>query len=103
MTQVKAQLVGTKREPLWAIVGIFALGFVMLALLLSSPMLIRSFLYQPFNSPSGSMKPTLLVGDYFFVSKYAYGYGPYTWPLSAPPAAGRIWGAEPARGDVVVF
>jgi signal peptidase I len=92
-----------RREPVWAIAAIFVLGFVLFTLLLASPILIRSFLYQPFNIPAGSMKPNFLIGDYFFVSKYAYGYGPYTWPLSVPPSSGRIWGAEPARGDVVAF
>jgi signal peptidase I len=49
------------------------------------------------------MMPTLLVGDYFFVAKYVYGYSRYTWPFSSAPFSGRIWGAEPARGDVVAF
>jgi len=47
------------------------------------------------------MIPTFLIGDYFFVSKYAYGYSRYTWPFSSSPSSGRIWGSEPARGDVV--
>src|ERR1700760_2236605 len=64
---------------------------------------IRPFLFQPFNIPSGSMKATLLVGDYLFVSKYSYGYSQYSFPLSPPLFSGRIFGSEPARGDVVVF
>jgi signal peptidase I len=67
------------------------------------PLLIRSLLFQPFHSPSGSQIPTLLVGDYLFVSKYAYGYSHYSFPFSPPPFKGRIFGAEPQRGDVVVF
>ncbi len=63
----------------------------------------RSFLFEPFNIPSGSMIPTLLVGDYLFVSKYSYGYSRYSFPLGAIPFEGRIMGDEPARGDVVVF
>ena len=65
--------------------------------------IIRTFLFQPFNIPSGSMKATLLVGDYLFVSKYAYGYTHYSFPYSPPFFDGRIWASEPKRGDVVVF
>jgi signal peptidase I len=64
---------------------------------------IRTFLFQPFNIPSGSMKATLLVGDYLFVSKYTYGYSYYSLPYSPPLFSGRILGSEPKRGDVVVF
>src|SRR6201990_2995462 len=64
---------------------------------------IRTFLFQPFNIPSGSMKATLLVGDYLFVSKYSYGYSHYSIPLSPPLFSGRIFGSEPNRGDIVVF
>lgn len=64
---------------------------------------IRTFLFEPFNIPSGSMKPTLLVGDYLFVSKYSYGYSQHSFPWSFPPFSGRILGSEPERGDVAVF
>jgi signal peptidase I len=64
---------------------------------------IRTFLFQPFNIPSGSMMATLLVGDYLFVSKYSYGYSHYSLPLSPRLFSGRILGSEPQRGDVVVF
>lgn len=66
-------------------------------------LVIRTFLFQPFNIPSGSMKATLLVGDYLFVSKYAYGYSRYSLPFSPPLFSGRIFAHEPQRGDVVVF
>jgi len=67
-------------------------------------LVIRTFVFQPFNIPSGSMKATLLVGDYLFVSKYTYGYSQYSLPLSPPLFSGRIPGAWlPERGDVVVF
>src|SRR5712671_3653002 len=66
-------------------------------------LVIRTFLFQPFNIPSGSMKETLLVGDYLFVSKFSYGYSHYSLPLSPPLFSGRIWSGSPQRGDVVVF
>jgi len=67
-------------------------------------LVIRTFLFQPFNIPSGSMKATLLVGDYLFVSKYSYGYSKYSLPLSPPIFNGRVpGGLAPERGDVVVF
>lgn len=66
--------------------------------------IIRSLFYEPFNIPSSSMKPTLLVGDYLFVSKPAYGYSKYSFPLSnIVPIDGRIMFNEPKSGDVVVF
>src|SRR6187455_945361 len=66
-------------------------------------LVIRTFLFQPFNIPSGSMKETLLVGDYLFVSKYSYGYSHFSLPFSPPIFSGRIFGSQPERGDVVVF
>jgi signal peptidase I len=66
-------------------------------------LVIRTLLFQPFNIPSGSMKATLLIGDYLFVSKYSYGYSHYSLPLSPPLFPGRIFGSTPERGDVVVF
>lgn len=66
-------------------------------------MIIRTFLFEPFNIPSGSMKPTLLVGDYLFVNKPAYGYSRYSFPFGFAPLSGRVWDKEPARGDVIVF
>ena len=65
--------------------------------------LIRTFLFEPFNIPSGSMKPTLLVGDYLFVNKPAYGYSRYSFPFGLAPLEGRVWDKEPQRGDVIVF
>jgi signal peptidase I len=64
---------------------------------------IRGFLYQPFNIPSSSMRPTLVVGDYVFVSKFTYGYNRYSFPFSAKLPSGRIFAREPSPGDVVVF
>src|SRR5579863_500244 len=68
---------------------------------------IRTFLFQPFNIPSGSMEGTLLIGDYLFVEKFAYGYSRYTFPFGGWPFGeamhGRLLNQEPQRGDVVVF
>ena len=72
------------------IAGLIALGF-------------RSFLFEPFNIPSGSMVPTLLVGDYLFVSKFSYGYSRYSFPFGIAPFSGRIFEDKPERGDVAVF
>ena len=72
------------------IAGALALGF-------------RSLLFEPFNIPSGSMIPTLLVGDYLFVSKYSYGYSRYSFPFGMAPFDGRIFETLPERGDVAVF
>src|SRR4051812_14083776 len=76
------------KESPWK-VGLFGiLAFAVMVLALGSPLLIRAYLFQPFNVPSGSMVPTLRIGDGFFVSKYAYA---------------RPWGNVPARGDVIAF
>src|ERR1700674_2241781 len=64
-------------------------------------MIVRIFFYQPFNIPSGSMKSTLLVGDYLFASKLSFGYSRYSFPWGLIPFNGRIFTAEPKRGDVV--
>ena len=67
-------------------------------------LVVRAFAYEPFNIPSGSMKPTLLVGDYLFVSKFSYGYSKYSLPtFGIDLFDGRIFGSDPERGDVAVF
>ena len=66
-------------------------------------LLIRSFVAEPFNIPSGSMKPNLLVGDFIFVSKWSYGYSKHSLPFSIPLISGKIFGKLPERGDVAVF
>ena len=66
-------------------------------------LLIRSFIFEPFNIPSGSMKPNLLVGDYLFVTKWSYGYSKHSLPFSLPIIKGRIFYNEPKRGDIAVF
>lgn len=64
---------------------------------------IRSFLFEPFNIPSASMYPTLMIGDYLFVEKYSYGYSKYSFPFGIVQFSGRIAGSAPQRGDVAVF
>ena len=65
--------------------------------------LIRSFIVEPFNIPSGSMKPNLLVGDFIFVSKWSYGYSKHSLPFSIPLIPGKFFARLPDRGDIVVF
>src|SRR3954470_12287375 len=64
---------------------------------------VRTFAFEPFNIPSGSMIPTLLIGDYLFVSQTAYGYSKDSFPWGLAPFEGRVWEGAPKRGDVVVF
>ena len=74
---------------------------VVYALLLAG--VIRTLFFQPFWIPSGSMEPTLLIGDFLFVNKMAYGYSRHSCPFSMCPFPGRILAREPKRGDVIVF
>ncbi len=80
---------------------LFRTGLIAVLLALS----VRTFLFEPFNIPSGSMRPTLEIGDYLFVSKPSYGYSRFSFPFGAAPIEGRVWadGKAPQRGDVVVF
>ena len=66
-------------------------------------LVVRTLLFQPFNIPSGSMIPTLLIGDYLFVSKYSYGYSRFSLPFGFDLFSGRVLASKPKRGDVVVF
>lgn len=66
-------------------------------------LLLRSLLFEPFNIPSSSMMPNLLVGDYLFVSKMSYGYSYASFPFGIVPLEDRIFGELPERGDVAVF
>jgi signal peptidase I len=85
-----------KPETLWDNIKtiLYALGIALL---------LRIFLFQPFNIPSESMLPKLKVGDYLFVSKWDYGYSKASIPFEPPLFSGRIMGAQPERGDVIVF
>jgi signal peptidase I len=82
--------------------GLVETGIVVIQAL-AIAMVVRVFFFQPFNIPSGSMKQTLLVGDYLFVSKLAYGYSRFSFPGGFNLFPGRVFSAEPKRGDVAVF
>jgi len=84
------------KDGLWETIKV-----VIQALLLA--VVVRTFLFQPFSIPSGSMMHTLLIGDYLFVSKFSYGYSRYSFPFGLAPIDGRIWGSAPKAGDVIVF
>jgi signal peptidase I len=85
-----------EKESAWSTAR-FILTLVVLA------WMIRSFVVAPFSIPSGSMLPTLYIGDYLIVSKWPFGYSRYSFPMSFPPFGGRLFGNLPHRGDVVVF
>jgi signal peptidase I len=89
------------QEPTLVENGKETLRTIISALLIA--LVIRTFAYEPFNIPSSSMVPTLLVGDFLFVSKFSYGYGTEGTFMGFIPFQGRIGGGEPHRGDVVVF
>ena len=81
----------------------FINNFKSITLAIFIALLIRTFIAEPFNIPSGSMKPNLLVGDFIFVSKWSYGYSRHSLPFSIPLIPGKIFGKMPKRGDVAVF
>lgn len=85
------------RDRLMNLVAIFAI------LLFISLVGSRIFLWEPFNAPSGSMRPSVMTGDYFLVSKSAYGYSRYSFPLAMFPFEGRVWEGPVERGDIAVF
>ncbi len=74
-----------------------------LAYAIGIALVIRTLAFEPFSVPSESMLPTLLVGDYFFISKWPYGYSRYSLPFGPPLFEGRVLPRQPARGDVIVF
>ncbi len=79
----------------------YAAALLLTVLIVALP--IRTFLWQPFNIPSGASAPTLIVGDYLFVSKSSYGYSRYSFPFGLGLLSGRIFFSQPDRGDVIVF
>src|SRR5690348_9346951 len=66
-------------------------------------LIFRSFIFSPFSIPSQSMLPRLYIGDYLFISKWNYGFSRWSLPFGVPLIPGRVFGRDPARGDVVVF
>jgi len=91
-----SEKVETKPNALWENIKVIAQALIL-------AMVIRTVFFQPFTIPSGSMMPTLLVGDYIFVNKFAYGYSRFSLPFSPNLFSGRIFESEPKRGDIVVF
>jgi signal peptidase I len=85
----------------WRTISLYVLNLVFASLLLAVS--FRTLLYQPFNIPAGSMIPTMVVGDYVFAAKFPYGYSRFSLPFSPRLFSGRLFGAAPKRGDVVVF
>ena len=79
------------------------LNIAVWTLLIAGFISFRFLFFEPFDIPSGSMTPTLLSGDYVLVSKFSYGYGPYSFPFVDGVPNHRIFASEPARGDVAVF
>ena len=95
-TDTKMAAIDSKKDGLWE-----NLKTIFYALLIAG--LFRTLFFQPFWIPSGSMKETLLIGDFLFVNKMAYGYSRFSCPLGLCPFEGRIFASDPERGDIVVF
>jgi len=93
-TAVNSQEKKHKFHETWAFLIVFCIVL---------PIVFRTFAWSPFHIPSGSMKPTLLIGDYIFVSKFTAGYSRYSLPFGAPLIKGRIFEKPLKRGDIVVF
>jgi signal peptidase I len=85
----------------WRTITVYVLGGIVG--LLHIPLVVRTFLFQPFNVPAGSMAPTLRVGDYFFANKFAYGYSQFSLPFGPWGFSGRLFASDPQRGEVVVL
>jgi signal peptidase I len=101
MMKTKSKAVSTKNAPGGVLETVKTVVYAVLIALV-----VRTVAYEPFNIPSGSMVPTLLVGDYLFVSKFSYGYSRYSLPFGLPLFSGRIslpFSHPPERGDVAVF
>src|SRR6185436_16292928 len=101
MMKTKSKAVSTKKASGGVLETVKTVVYAVLIALV-----VRTVAYEPFNIPSGSMVPTLLVGDYLFVSKFSYGYSRYSLPFGLPLFSGRIslpFSHPLERGDVAVF
>ncbi len=79
-------------------------GWFGLIMAVVAALAIRSLAFEPYNIPSSSMVPTLLIGDYLFITKFDYGYSRHSFPFSLPIIPkGRTFYVQPERGDIVVF
>lgn len=96
-TQTAVDSASGKTSSEWREYGSFLLKLALFVFIL------RSFIVSPFNIPSESMQPRLLIGDYLLVAKWPYGFSRYSMPFSLPIIPGRIFASQPERGDVVVF
>ena len=99
-TPTDGQTEDAPREPVRES-GASLLRFLLTLLLLAWA--VRCFIVAPFSIPSGSMLPTLFIGDYVMVAKWPYGYSRYSFLFGIPSFDGRVLGSVPHRGDVVVF
>ncbi len=99
MADTTAEQVATEAQTVseWKDFGLFLIKLATFVLI------FRSFIISPFNIPSESMQPRLLIGDYLLVTKWSYGYSKHSLPFSVPIISDRIFASEPERGDVVVF
>ena len=85
-----------KKESWWETLRFFLFLFV-------GALILRSLVFAPFNIPSGSMLPNLMIGDYLFVAKWPYGISRYSLPFGVARFSGRLFERLPERGDIVVF
>jgi signal peptidase I len=85
----------------WRTVAVYLICAFLLPFLVAFG--VRTFLFQPFSIPTNAMSPTLLPGDYLFVSKFSYGYSRFSLPFASAAWSGRIFATDPRLGDVVVF
>jgi len=95
-TEKSSPAKGSSKDGVGGTIRVFAEALII-------ALIVRTFLFQPFEIPSGSLIPTLEIGDYLFVSKYSYGYSRYSFPFAIVPIQGRIFGSVPDQGDIAVF